>query len=92
MHILCLQVVALKLLYGLDGRQPQVLPPGVAAPPDWQAWAAAAYERIADPCNFPLSPEQVGIGPFCFASPLAAELFLLAALAYVWQLWVGRAS
>lgn len=56
--------MALKLLYGLDGRQPQVLPPGVAAPPDWQAWAAAAYERIADPCDFPLSPEQVGIGPF----------------------------
>lgn len=57
----CPQVVALKLLYGLDGRPPppplprRSLPP----PPDWQAWAAAAYQRIADPCQYPLSVEQV---------------------------------
>lgn len=55
-------MVALKLLYGLDGRQrppvPKVLLPPLPAP-SWQSWAAAAYWRIADPCPFPLSVEQV---------------------------------
>ena len=53
------QVSALKLLYGLDGLRRGPLPQGVPPPPNWQAWAAAAFARIADPCEYPLSVEQV---------------------------------
>lgn len=49
----------MKLLYGLDGRPPPSLPQGTLAPPDWQAWAAAAYQHVLDPCQYPLSTEQV---------------------------------
>ena len=58
-------MVALKLLYGLDGRQRAPVPHALLPPPpapSWQSWAAAVYQRIADPCPFPVSVEQVHAG------------------------------
>ena len=59
-------MVALKLLYGLCGQR-GAPPEGVPPPPsDWLAWAEAAYERVASPCDYPLSVDQ--------ARPAAARL------------------
>ena len=55
-------MVALKLLYGLDGRRRPPVPHALLPPPpapSWQFWAASVYQRIADPCPYPLSVEQV---------------------------------
>jgi len=51
-------VVALKLLYGLNGQSQAPLPGTPAPPSDWLAWAEAAYERVCSPCDHPLSEEQ----------------------------------
>ncbi|PSC75815.1 TATA box-binding -associated factor RNA polymerase I subunit B [Micractinium conductrix] len=47
-------LLAVKLCYGLDGRG-QVLPPGLAPAPDWQAWAQRQLARLGTLSAFPLT-------------------------------------
>ena len=58
-QLLAALVVALKLLYGLDGR-PRRLPSGVPPPPpDWMSWASRAVTRAPQPSTFALDPAEV---------------------------------
>lgn len=56
-----MQVVAVKLLYGLGASAPppaftELIPP---PPVSWQAWAQAAVDRVSSPDNQPLSTDEV---------------------------------
>ena len=58
-QLLATLIVALKLLYGLDGR-PRRLPDSVPPPPpDWMTWAAQAVARAPQPSSLSLKPAEV---------------------------------
>lgn len=64
---------AVKLCYGLDGRG-QVLPPGLAPAPDWQAWAQRQLARLGTLSAFPLTLAEVRAGR-CLAARGSALIF-----------------
>ena len=57
-HVMAALVVAVKLLYGLDGVTRR-LPAGVPPPPDWLAWAAAALRHASQPSLTSLLSSEV---------------------------------
>ena len=59
-HLMAALVVALKLLYGLDG-QARRLPEGVPPPPNWLHWAQQAARRAPNPSIPTLVPSEASL-------------------------------
>ena len=61
-HLMAALVVALKLLYGLDG-QARRLPEGLPAAPHWLRWAQQAIRRAPRPSIASLAPNEASRHP-----------------------------
>ncbi|GAB4816552.1 hypothetical protein N2152v2_003598 [Parachlorella kessleri] len=56
-HAMALLLVAVKLLYGLDGRRREVVE-GLPPPPDWLHWARVVMGSLQGPTALPLALEE----------------------------------
>ena len=78
-YVMAVLVVAIKILYGLDGL-PRTRPEGLPAAPEWSKWAESALRRLQGPM-YPSPNAQASLSVTQNSGSLAVDCMQASAFA-----------